>query len=124
MLWSVIKYAMYSFKSYSDWITFIPRRVEGRLYIWIAINFNRNESPREKIFIHDFKTRYMMWPRIRYPMYSFQSRSGYVKSTPRRVKARLYIYFTMKFNRNKSPREKIVVIRDFQTRYMLWLGIK
>jgi hypothetical protein len=57
-------------------------------------------------------------------MYSFQSMSDYVKSTHRRVKARLYIYFAMKFNRNESPLEKSVVIRELKTRYMLLPGIK
>jgi hypothetical protein len=33
MLWTGIKYPMYSFQSNSDWITFIQRRVKARLYI-------------------------------------------------------------------------------------------
>jgi hypothetical protein len=39
-------------------------------------------------------------------MYSFQSKSDWIIFIPRYVKARLYIYFTIKFNQNESPREK------------------
>jgi hypothetical protein len=57
-------------------------------------------------------------------MYSFQSMYDRLIFIPRRVKARLYIKFTINFNGNASPREEIVAIRDFKTRYMLWPGIK
>jgi hypothetical protein len=41
--------------------------------------------------IREIKTRYMLWPKIMYPMYSFQSKPHWIIFIPRRVKARLYI---------------------------------
>jgi hypothetical protein len=38
-------------------------------------------------------------------MYSFQSNSDWIIFIPRRVKARIYIYYTINFNINESPRE-------------------
>jgi hypothetical protein len=66
----------------------------------------------------------MLWPGIMYPMYSFQSKSHWITFIPRRVKARLNILFAIKFNKNESPGEKNVVIRDFKTSYMPLTGIK
>jgi hypothetical protein len=61
------------------------------MYI-VQINFNRNESPGEKtVVIHDAKTRYILWPGRKYPMYILQSKSDSIIFIPRRVKARLYI---------------------------------
>jgi hypothetical protein len=40
---------MYSFKSRSVFIIYIPRRVKHRLYILFTIMFNRKESQRESI---------------------------------------------------------------------------
>jgi hypothetical protein len=83
---------MYSFQSKPDSIIFIPRRVKARLYTYFTINFNRNETPGEKnVVIRDVKTRYMLWPGIKYSMYSFQSKPDSIIYIPRRVKARLYI---------------------------------
>jgi hypothetical protein len=38
-------------------------------------------------------------------MYSFQSKSDWIIVIPLRGKARLFIYFRIKFNRNESPSE-------------------
>jgi hypothetical protein len=47
----------------------------------------------------------MLWPGIKYNMYSFQTESDWIIFIPRRVKARLYIYFTIMFNRKESAYE-------------------
>jgi hypothetical protein len=41
--------------------------------------------------IPDLKTRYMLYPGIMYPMYSFQLKSDRIIFIPLRLKARLYI---------------------------------
>jgi hypothetical protein len=53
--------------------------------------------------IRDLKTGYMLWSLWKVPIYSFQSKSDWIIFIPRCVKAR--IQFTIKFNRNGSPRE-------------------
>jgi hypothetical protein len=64
-----------------------------------------NRHAKQIVVIRDLKTHYMLWPGIKYSMYSFQSKSDWIIFIPLRVKARLYIQFTIKLNRNESPRE-------------------
>jgi hypothetical protein len=66
-----------------------------------------NPHAKQYDVIREIKTRYMLWPGIKYPMCSFQSKSDWLIFILRRVKARLYIQFAIKFNWNESPREKI-----------------
>jgi hypothetical protein len=106
MLWPGIKYTMYSFQSKSDTILFIPRCVKSRLYISFTIKFNRNESPVEKNVIHDLKMSYMLWPGIKYTMYSFQSKSDSIIFIPRRIKARIYIYSSQLSSIGTNPPAK------------------
>jgi hypothetical protein len=54
-MWPGIKYAMYSFKSLSDRITFIPRRVEARLYIWITLILIGTNRHAKKSFYSRFQ---------------------------------------------------------------------
>jgi hypothetical protein len=106
MLWPGIKYSMYSFQWKSDSIIFIPRRGKAGLYIYFSINFIRNESPGEvNVVIRDVKTRYMLFPGIKFFMYSFQSKADQLIFSPRRGKAWLCIWFIIKFNINESPGE-------------------
>jgi hypothetical protein len=72
----------------------------------------------------DVKTRYMLWPGIKYSMYSCQSKSDSIIFIPRRVKAGLHIYFTISFNGNETPGETKRCYSRCQTCYMLWPGIK
>jgi hypothetical protein len=67
----------------------------------------------------------MLWPAIKYPMYSFQSKSYLIIFIPRRVKAKLYIYSSQLSSIGTNPQAKQkVAIRDLITRYMLWPGMK
>jgi hypothetical protein len=92
MLWPGLKYHMYSFKTKSDWIIFIPRRVKVMLYLYFTIKFIRNESPREiKRCYSRIKNALYAVPGLKYHMYSFQTKSDWIIFIPRRVKARLYI---------------------------------
>jgi hypothetical protein len=50
-----------------------------------------NPYAKQNDVIRDLKTRYMLWPGIKYPMYSFQSKSDWIIFIPLRVKARLYV---------------------------------
>jgi hypothetical protein len=100
---------MYSLQSKSDWIKFIPRRVKARIYIYIYMSeitlILTNAHEKQNDVILELKTRYIVWPVIKYTIHSFQSKCDWMIFIPRRVKARLYIYFTIKFSRNESPRE-------------------
>jgi hypothetical protein len=85
---------MYSFQSKSDSILIIPRRVEAIIYIYSSQLSSKGTNPQAKqnVVIRDLKTRYMLWPRIKNPMYSFQSKPYLIIFIPRRIKARIYIY--------------------------------
>jgi hypothetical protein len=128
MLWPGIKYIMYSLQSKSDWTIFIPRSVKARLYIyssklsWIGMN----RHVKQNLVIHDLKTCYMLWPGIKYPMYSFQSNSDWIIFIPRRVKARLYWIYSSQFSSIGTNRyvKQTLVIRDLKARYIFWPGIK
>jgi hypothetical protein len=50
-----------------------------------------NPHANQNDVIRDFKAQYMLWPGIKYPMYSFQLMSDWILFITRRVKARLYI---------------------------------
>jgi soluble P-type ATPase len=84
-----------------------------------------NESPREtkNDVIRELKTRYMLWPGIKYPMYSFQSKSDWIIFTPRRKKLD-YIYSSQLNSKGTNHHAKQNdLIRELKTRYMLWSGI-
>jgi hypothetical protein len=118
---------MYSFQSKTESIIFVPRQVNPWLYIWFTIKFSSNESSSEKknVVIHDFKTRYMLWPGIKYSMYIIQSKSASIIFIPRRIRARLYIYSSQLSSIGTYPQAKQnVVFGDLKTHYMLWPGIK
>jgi hypothetical protein len=70
---------MYSFQLKSDWIMFNPRRVKDRLYIYIYSSklnsIGTNPHAKQDDVILEIKTSYMLWPGVKYPMYSFQSKS-------------------------------------------------
>jgi hypothetical protein len=71
---------------------FIPGRVKARIQIYFTINFSINEPhAKQNDVIREIKSRYMLWPGIMYPTYSFQSKSDWIIFISRRVKARLYI---------------------------------
>jgi hypothetical protein len=126
IMWTGIKYNLYSFQSKSDSIIFIPQRVESRLYICSSqlISIGMNAQAKQNVVIRDVKTRYMFWPGVKYPMYSFQSKCDSIIFIPRPDKARVYIWFTINFNRIDQQAIQSVVIRDVKTRYMLCPGIK
>jgi hypothetical protein len=79
MLWPGIKYSMYSLQSKSDSIIFIPRRGIAGLYICSSqlISLGSNPQAKQNVVIRDVKSRYMLWPGIKYSMYSFQSKSDF-----------------------------------------------
>jgi hypothetical protein len=63
-------------------------------------------NPHAKIFvIHVLNTRYLMCPIVMYTMCSFKSKSDTIIFILCRVRAGLYIWFAIKFNRNESTRE-------------------
>jgi hypothetical protein len=92
MLWPRIKYAMYSFQSKTDWIISIPD-VSKLDYIYSSQLNSIGTNPHEKQndVIRELKTRYVLWPGIKYPIYSFRTKSDWIVFIPRRVKARIYI---------------------------------
>jgi hypothetical protein len=63
---------MYLFQSKSDSIIFIPRRVEATIYIYTSqlSSIGTNPKAKQNVVIRDLKTRYMLWPGIKYSMYS------------------------------------------------------
>jgi hypothetical protein len=84
---------MYSFQSKSDSIIFIPQSVEATIYIYISqlSSIGTNPEAKKYVVIHDLKMRNMLWPGIKYPMYSIQSKSDSIIFIPRRIKARIHI---------------------------------
>jgi hypothetical protein len=81
------------------------------------------EYPRqENLLIREIKAHYMLWPGIKYPMFSFQSKSDFLNFVPNVFTLEIYIV-QIKFNRQESPRESNV-FRDLKTLYMLSPGIK
>jgi hypothetical protein len=76
------------------------------IYISQLNSIGTNRRPKKSVVNRDFKTHYVMWPGIKYTICSSQSRYDWIIFIPRRGKARLYIQFTIKFNRNKSPCKK------------------
>jgi hypothetical protein len=90
-----------------------------RDYIYFTIKFNRrNRHAEQKFVIRDLKTRIMLWTGIKYPIYSFQSKSDWIIFIPRRVKARLYIYISQlsSLGTNRHPKRNVVIGR-LKTRY-------
>jgi hypothetical protein len=86
------EYHMYSFQSTSDWILFIPRMLKLDYIYGSQLNsIGKNPHAKQNEVIRELKTRYMLWPGIKYPMYSFRSKSDWIIFIPWRVKARLYI---------------------------------
>jgi hypothetical protein len=116
MLWPGIKYPMYSFQSKTDSIISILRPVEARIYICFKIMFYSNESPGEKnVVIHDLKKRYMLWPRIKYPKYSFQSKSVRLYLFPDVLKLE-YIYISRLISIGTNPQKKKRCYSRYQRR--------
>jgi hypothetical protein len=77
---------MYSFLSKSDSILFIARRVKLEyIYSSQLISIGTNPQAKQYVVNRDIKTRYMLWPEIKYSMYSFQSKSDSIIFIPRRV---------------------------------------
>jgi hypothetical protein len=65
---------MYSFQSNSDWIIFITRHVKlDCIYSLQLSSVATNRDAKQYVVIRDIKTRYMPWPGIKYPVYSFRS---------------------------------------------------
>jgi hypothetical protein len=69
-----------------------PRRVKARLCIYSSQlnSIGTNPHAKQNDVIGELKTRYMLWPAIKYPMYSLQSKSDWIIFISRRVKIRLY----------------------------------
>jgi hypothetical protein len=75
-------------------------------YIYISQQSQWEGIPTPKNdVIADLKTRYMPWRGIKYTMYSLQSKSDFIIFIPRRVKARLYLCFTIQFIWKECARE-------------------
>jgi hypothetical protein len=126
MLWVGIKYPIYSFQSKSDRIIFITRRVKARFYIYsLQLNSIRsNPLAKQNDVNGELKTRYMLRPGIKYPMYSFQSKSDWMIFIIRHVKASFYIYSLQLNSIGTNPLAKQNdVIGELKTRYMLRPGI-
>jgi hypothetical protein len=121
-----IRYTKFSFISKSDLIIFIQRRVKAWLYIYSLqlISIGTNPQAKQNVFIRDVKTRYMLWPGIKYPKHSFISKSDWIIYLPRLVKVRLYTYSSQLSLIGTIPHEKNFVFHDLKTRYMLWPGMK
>jgi hypothetical protein len=73
------------------------------------------------VVIRDLKTRYMLWPGIKYTMYSLYSKSDWIIFIPRSVKAGIYIYIYIYISGlisiGKNRQAKLnVVIRDLKSR--------
>jgi uncharacterized membrane protein YpjA len=68
---------MYPFQTKSDFIIFIPRSVKAKIYIYISLlnSIATNRHAKQNDVIGELKTPYMLWPEIKYPMYSFQTNS-------------------------------------------------
>jgi hypothetical protein len=64
-----------------------------------------NRDAKRNVVNRELKTQYMMFPGIKYTMFSFKSKSDGIIFIRRRVKPILYIEFTIKFKRNELPRE-------------------
>jgi hypothetical protein len=118
---------MYSFQSKSNSIIFIPRIVEARLYIYGSqlSSVATNPQAKKKVVINDLKTRYVLWPVIKYLMYSIQSKSDSIILIPRHIKSRIYIYSSQLSSIGTNPLLiKTLLFAISKARYMLWPGIK
>jgi hypothetical protein len=121
ILWPGIKYPMYSLQSKSDSIITFPDVLKlDYIYSSQLISIGTNPEAKQNVLIRDVKTGYILWPGIKYPTYSFQSKSDSIIFIPRCVKARLYIYSSQLISIGTNPQAKQnVVILDVKTRYML-----
>jgi hypothetical protein len=74
-----------------------------------------NPHTKQNDVIRETKTRYMLWPGKKYPMYSLESQSHWIIFIPRRVKARLCIYSSQINSIGSSPHAKQYdVIREIK----------
>jgi hypothetical protein len=70
-----------------------------------------NRHAKQNVFIHDLKTRYMLCPRVKYPMCSLKSTSDSIIFIPRDVKARLYIFISQlsSIGTNRRVKQDVVI---------------
>jgi hypothetical protein len=104
MLCSKLYYLMCSFRTNSNSIIFIPRRVNRDYMYTSQLTVKGTNRHAKENGIHGLKKRYRLFSRIKHHMFSFNLDSNSIIFIPRRVKARLYLYFTINFNRNESSR--------------------
>jgi hypothetical protein len=90
-------------------------------YISQLSSVEMNRHAKRNFVIRDVKTRYMLWPGIKYPMHSFQSMSDMIYLFPDVLK--LDYSSQLSSIGETRPAKQNDVIRDHKKCNMLWPGI-